>query len=141
MALDDWLSENGEIWSKGMGWMAEFWTDVADSTESTSAFSQLQSPAFSLLIDCLQILQWVESSGPREDPMLSCVSFWLCYTPVANSALQFKAHTHLNKNPARLRPLDFAERNGYIRGIVKEIIHDSGRCVPILLTNLYSLYL
>jgi large subunit ribosomal protein L8e len=39
----------------------------------------------------------------------------------------FKAHTRLNKNPARLRPLDFAERNGYIRGIVKEIIHDSGR--------------
>jgi len=43
----------------------------------------------------------------------------------------FKAHTHLNKNPARLRPLDFAERNGYIRGIVKEILHDSGRGAPL----------
>ena len=43
------------------------------------------------------------------------------------SIFQFKAHTHLNKAPARLRPLDFAERNGYIRGIVKEIIHDAGR--------------
>ncbi|CAE7140616.1 unnamed protein product [Rhizoctonia solani] len=43
----------------------------------------------------------------------------------------FKAHTRLNKNPARLRPLDFAERNGYIRGIVKEIIHDSGRGAPL----------
>ena len=41
--------------------------------------------------------------------------------------VQFKAHTHLNKAPAQLRPLDFAERNGYVRGIVKEIIHDSGR--------------
>jgi ribosomal protein L2 len=41
--------------------------------------------------------------------------------------LQFSAHTHHNKNPARLRVLDFAERNGYIRGIVKEIIHDAGR--------------
>jgi large subunit ribosomal protein L8e len=41
----------------------------------------------------------------------------------------FSAHTHLNKAPARLRALDFAERNGYIRGIVKEIIHDSGQCV------------
>jgi large subunit ribosomal protein L8e len=41
----------------------------------------------------------------------------------------FKAHTHLNKNPAKLRPLDFAERNGYIRGVVKEIIHDAGRLV------------
>ena len=43
--------------------------------------------------------------------------------------LQFKAHTHHNKAPAQFRPLDFAERNGYIRGIVKEIIHDAGRCV------------
>ena len=42
---------------------------------------------------------------------------------------QFKAHTHHNKSPAKLRPLDFAERNGYIRGIVKEIIHDAGRYV------------
>ncbi|KAF8075846.1 translation protein SH3-like domain-containing protein [Lyophyllum atratum] len=43
----------------------------------------------------------------------------------------FKAHTHLNKSPARLRNLDFAESNGYIRGIVKEIIHDSGRGAPL----------
>ena len=40
---------------------------------------------------------------------------------------KFKAHTHHNKAPAKLRTLDFAERNGYIRGIVKEIIHDPGR--------------
>ncbi|EJD54115.1 ribosomal protein L2 [Auricularia subglabra TFB-10046 SS5] len=43
----------------------------------------------------------------------------------------FKSHTHHNKAPARLRPLDFAERNGYIRGIVKEIIHDAGRGAPL----------
>jgi large subunit ribosomal protein L8e len=41
--------------------------------------------------------------------------------------IQFKSHTHHNKSPARLRNLDFAERNGYIRGIVKDIIHDAGR--------------
>ncbi|OBZ71794.1 60S ribosomal protein L8 [Grifola frondosa] len=28
-------------------------------------------------------------------------------------------------------PLDFAERNGYVKGIVKEIIHDSGRGAPL----------
>ena len=39
----------------------------------------------------------------------------------------FKSHTHHNKNPARLRNLDFAEKNGYIRGVVKDIIHDAGR--------------
>jgi len=43
----------------------------------------------------------------------------------------FKAHTHLNKAPARLRNLDYAESNGYIRGVVKEIIHDSGRGAPL----------
>ncbi|KAF7572632.1 RplB, Ribosomal protein L2 [Pyrenophora tritici-repentis] len=39
----------------------------------------------------------------------------------------FTANTRLNKNPAQFRTLDYAERNGYIRGVVKEIVHDSGR--------------
>ena len=39
----------------------------------------------------------------------------------------FKSHTHHNKAPARLRNIDFAEKNGYIRGVVKDIIHDAGR--------------
>ncbi|CDZ98675.1 60s ribosomal protein l2 l8 [Phaffia rhodozyma] len=43
----------------------------------------------------------------------------------------FKSHTHHNKEPARLRALDFAEKNGYVRGIVKDIIHDSGRGAPL----------
>ncbi|WFD07351.1 60S ribosomal protein L2 [Malassezia vespertilionis] len=43
----------------------------------------------------------------------------------------FTAHTRLNKAPAKLRPYDFAERNGYIRGLVKEIIHDAGRGAPL----------
>lgn len=38
-----------------------------------------------------------------------------------------RAHTKHNKAPAKLRALDYAERHGYIRGIVKEIIHDAGR--------------
>merc|ERR1712080_123365 len=43
----------------------------------------------------------------------------------------FRAHTHHRVAPAKLRALDFAERNGYIRGLVKEIIHDSGRGAPL----------
>lgn len=31
----------------------------------------------------------------------------------------------------QFRNLDFAERNGYIKGVVKEIIHDSGRGAPL----------
>jgi large subunit ribosomal protein L8e len=43
----------------------------------------------------------------------------------------FKAHTRLRKGAAKLRPLDYAERHGYIRGIVKDIIHDPGRGAPL----------
>lgn len=43
----------------------------------------------------------------------------------------FRAHSHLRKGAAKLRSLDYAERNGYLRGIVKEIIHDPGRGAPL----------
>jgi len=43
----------------------------------------------------------------------------------------FKSHTHTRKGAAKLRPLDYAERHGYIRGIVKEIVHDPGRGAPL----------
>ncbi|KAK4762086.1 hypothetical protein SAY87_029970 [Trapa incisa] len=39
----------------------------------------------------------------------------------------FKSHTHHRKGPARFRSLDFGERNGYLKGVVSEIIHDPGR--------------
>merc|ERR1712086_474152 len=32
---------------------------------------------------------------------------------------------------AKLRPLDFSERNGYLRGVVKAIVHDSARGAPL----------
>ncbi|EPQ25786.1 uncharacterized protein PFL1_06653 [Pseudozyma flocculosa PF-1] len=43
----------------------------------------------------------------------------------------FVSHTKHNKAPAKLRTYDYAERNGYIRGLVKEIIHDAGRGAPL----------
>eukprot|EP01113_Clastostelium_recurvatum_P000204 TRINITY_DN1009_c0_g1_i1.p1 TRINITY_DN1009_c0_g1~~TRINITY_DN1009_c0_g1_i1.p1 ORF type:complete len:259 (-),score=43.73 TRINITY_DN1009_c0_g1_i1:61-837(-) len=43
----------------------------------------------------------------------------------------FKAHTHHRKGPARHRTLDFGERVGYLKGVVKEIIHDPGRGAPL----------
>ena len=43
----------------------------------------------------------------------------------------FKSHTTHRKGAAKLRSLDYAERNGYVRGIVKEIIHDPGRGAPL----------
>lgn len=43
----------------------------------------------------------------------------------------FRSHTHHRKGPAKHRPLDFAERHGYIKGTVTEIIHDPGRGAPL----------
>jgi len=39
----------------------------------------------------------------------------------------FRSHTHHRVAPAKFRKLDYLEKNGYIRGIVREIVHDSGR--------------
>jgi len=44
----------------------------------------------------------------------------------------FVSHTKHRKGAAKLRPVDFAERHGYIKGIVKDIIHDPGRGAPLL---------
>jgi len=43
----------------------------------------------------------------------------------------FAAHTAKRVAPARFRTLDFAERRGYIKGIVKDIVHDPGRGAPL----------
>ncbi|KAJ3403775.1 60S ribosomal protein L2A [Chytridiales sp. JEL 0842] len=43
----------------------------------------------------------------------------------------FKSHTAKRQGAAKLRAIDYAERHGYIRGIVKEIVHDSGRGAPL----------
>jgi len=43
----------------------------------------------------------------------------------------FKSHNKHRKGAPKLRPIDYSERHGYIRGIVKEIIHDPGRGAPL----------
>lgn len=43
----------------------------------------------------------------------------------------FKSHTSKRKGAAKLRILDFSERQGYIKGTVREIIHDPGRGAPL----------
>ena len=43
----------------------------------------------------------------------------------------FKSHTFHRKGAAKLRSYDFAERHGFIKGVVKEIIHDPGRGAPL----------
>ena len=43
----------------------------------------------------------------------------------------FKARTFHRVGAARFRNLDYAERHGYTKGIVSEIIHDPGRGAPV----------
>ncbi|KAJ4890180.1 60S ribosomal protein L8-2 [Raphanus sativus] len=43
----------------------------------------------------------------------------------------FKSYTHHRKGPAKFRSLDYGERNGYLKGVVTEIIHDPGRGTPL----------
>jgi len=43
----------------------------------------------------------------------------------------FKSKTHKRQGAARLRVLDYNERHGYIKGVVKEIVHDPGRGAPL----------
>jgi large subunit ribosomal protein L8e len=47
------------------------------------------------------------------------------------SSPAFKSHTFHRKGAAKLRNNDFAERNGYVKGVVREIIHDPGRGAPL----------
>ena len=43
----------------------------------------------------------------------------------------FKSHSKHRKGAAKHRVFDFSERNGFVKGVVKEIIHDPGRGAPL----------
>ncbi|GBE62584.1 ribosomal RPL8 [Babesia ovata] len=52
----------------------------------------------------------------------------------------FKSHVHLRKGAARLRRFDYAEHHGYVRGVVKGIIHDPGRGAPLVKIDFRNAY-
>ncbi len=52
----------------------------------------------------------------------------------------FKSINKNRKGPAALRSVDFAERHGYIKGIVKDIIHDPGRGAPLAIVHFRDPY-
>ena len=43
----------------------------------------------------------------------------------------FKSHLLHRKGAARFRNLDYSERRGYIKGVVRSLIHDPGRGAPL----------
>jgi large subunit ribosomal protein L8e len=52
----------------------------------------------------------------------------------------FVSHTKHRKGAVKLRPIDYAEKNGYVRGVVRELIHDPGRGAPIAKVQFNSPY-
>jgi len=52
----------------------------------------------------------------------------------------FAAHTHKRVAPAKFRTLDFAERQGYVKGVIKDIVHDSGRGAPLAKVQFRDVY-
>ena len=52
----------------------------------------------------------------------------------------FTSHNKHRKGPCSLRALDYAERHGYIRGVVRELIHDPGRGAPVARVTFANAY-
>ncbi|GMH56389.1 hypothetical protein TrVE_jg11436 [Triparma verrucosa] len=52
----------------------------------------------------------------------------------------FRSHTRTRKGAVKLRAFDYAEKHGYIRGVVKDIIHDPGRGAPIAKIQFQNAY-
>jgi large subunit ribosomal protein L8e len=48
-----------------------------------------------------------------------------------NAGNVFKAHTAKRIAAPRFRHLDYSERYGYVKGVIKEIVHDPGRGAPL----------
>ena len=52
----------------------------------------------------------------------------------------FTSHTKHRKGAAKLRALDYAERRGFVKGVVKDIIHDPGRGAPLAKVQFRNAY-
>jgi len=52
----------------------------------------------------------------------------------------FTSHTKHRKGKPALRAVDFSERHGYIKGVIKDIIHDPGRGAPLAVAHFRDPY-
>merc|ERR1711912_71734 len=50
----------------------------------------------------------------------------------------FKSHNRTRKGAAKLRVLDYGERYGFVKGVVKDIVHDPGRGAPLIKANFHN---
>jgi len=54
--------------------------------------------------------------------------------------INFESRNKHRIGPAKLRTLDYAERHGVIRGVVREIKHDPGRGAPLAVVSFRNPY-
>ncbi|KAK9880908.1 hypothetical protein WA026_013240 [Henosepilachna vigintioctopunctata] len=52
----------------------------------------------------------------------------------------FKSHTKKRKGAPKLRSIDFSERHGYIKGVVRDIVHGPGRGTPLAVVHFRDSY-
>jgi large subunit ribosomal protein L8e len=52
----------------------------------------------------------------------------------------FKSHARLRKEAVKLRPLDYAERHGFVKGVIRKITHESGRGAPLAHVEVRNAY-
>merc|ERR1712031_66821 len=50
----------------------------------------------------------------------------------------FKSHNRCRQGAAKLRVLDYGERYGFVKGVVKDIVHDPGRGAPLIKANFHN---
>ena len=98
-----------------LGWKSSQKSNVAQSSAQGRSFLKSFFPALSFVLLC----------SPFSLP-----SFLKSYYSKGKGSV-FRSHTHTRKGAAKHRTADFAERHGYIKGVVTDIIHDPGRGAPL----------
>ena len=58
------------------------------------------------------------------------MSRYLCVLDTGACNSIFRARVKHRQGAARFRTMDFAERRGYIKGVVEALVHDPGRGAP-----------
>jgi large subunit ribosomal protein L8e len=52
----------------------------------------------------------------------------------------FTSHTRRRIGPVKMHKLDYAERHGYIKGVVRDIVHEAGRGAPVAKVEFKNAY-
>ena len=70
---------------------------------------------------------------PTRFSILSPLShfFPICTVQRKGGHAIFTANSHKRDAAAKYRALDYAEKRGFMRGIVRDIVHDAGRGAPL----------